>query len=318
MIPASLTIKDKAKQNPKLLLVVLLFAHLIAISFNRVPGQPNVRVLHTVGLSVAWPFQWVTGHGAAFIRGGWNGYINLRDKTRENEYLKASVAQLEARNIELGEKARLFDQMNLINGSPALSSFEKTTARVIGRDSEPWFSTVVIDAGTLSGVNVNHPVVSPDGGLVGRVIHASLLAARVLLITDERHGGGAVIGLSTGGRALGVIKGRNESLFVMTFHEPPESLENGEQVITSGQDRIYPKGLLIGRVKNPNPGGPPPSMIDVEPAARLAHLETVVVLKIPREDISRQYDALVREEEQEQEREKQEKTPDRKKREPGR
>jgi hypothetical protein len=75
---------------------------------------------------------------------------------------------------------------------------------------------------------------------------------------------------------------------------------------------------LIGRVKNPNPGGPPPSMIDVEPAARLAHLETVVVLKIPREDISRQYDALVREEEQEQEREKQEKTPDRKKREPGR
>lgn len=127
-----------------------------------------------------------------------------------------------------------------------------------------------------------------------------------------------MIALTTGARALGVFKGRNESLCTMNFGEAPEKLDNGEQVITSGQDRLYPKGLLIGRVKNLSPGGAAPSSIDVEPAARLAHLETVAVLKIAPEEIRRQYDELIREEQLEKEREKQEKTPDRKKRETGR
>ncbi len=320
MIPASLTIKakDKPRQSPKLLLVILLAAHLIAISLNRVPGQPDVRYLHTVALSVAWPFLWIGSHGTALIKGGWNRHLYLQDKTQENESLKAQIAKLETQNIELGEKAKFLDQTNAANRLQSLSNYERVTARVIGRDSEPWFNTVVIDAGTLSGVILNQPVVASEGGLVGRVIQTSPVSSRVLLITDERHGGGAMIALTTGGRALGVLKGRNESLCSMNFGDPPEKLDNGEQVITSGQDQLYPQGLLIGRVTNLSPGGAVPSSIDVEPAARLAHLETVAVLKIAPEEIRRQYDELVREEQLEKEREKQEKTPDRKRRESGR
>jgi hypothetical protein len=35
--------KDRAKKNPRLLLAVLVILHLILISLNRVPGQPNIR-----------------------------------------------------------------------------------------------------------------------------------------------------------------------------------------------------------------------------------------------------------------------------------
>ncbi|MGH9841651.1 MAG: rod shape-determining protein MreC [Blastocatellia bacterium] len=320
MIPTSLTIKarDKAKQSPNLLLVSLLAVHLVAISLNRVPGQPDVRYLHTVALTIAWPFLWITSNGTALIKDSWNRHIYLQDKMQENESLKIQIAKLEAQNIELGEKAKFLDQTNAINRLSALSSYEKVTARVIGRDSEPWFNTVVIDAGTVSGVSLNQPVVTSEGGLVGRVIQTSPVSSRVLLITDERHGGGAVIALTTGERAFGVIKGRNQSLCSMNFGDPPKKLENGEQVITSGQDQLYPRGLLIGRVANLSPGGAAPSSIDIEPAARLAHLETVAVLKIEPAEIRRQYDELVREEQLEKEREKQEKTPDRKKREAGR
>ncbi|MGH7176600.1 MAG: rod shape-determining protein MreC, partial [Tepidisphaeraceae bacterium] len=228
MIPASLTIKakDKAKQSPKLLLILLLAGHLIAISFNRVPGQPDVRYLHTVALTVAWPFLWVGSHGTALIKNSWNRHIYLQDKMQENESLKIRLAKLEAQNIELGEKAKFLDQTNAINRLESLSSYEKVTARVIGRDSEPWFNTVVIDAGTLSGVSLNQPVVTSEGGLVGRVIQTSPVSSRVLLITDERHGGGAVIAVTTGDRSLGVLKGRNESLCSFNFGDPPEKLEN--------------------------------------------------------------------------------------------
>jgi rod shape-determining protein MreC len=317
MIPASLTIKakDKAKQNPKLLLGLLIIGHLIAISFNRIPGQPDVRYLHAVALAVAWPVQWVASHGTASVKDAWTHYLNLRDKTRENEALKASLAQLETQNIELSEKAKFLDQLNAINRSPALSGYDKVTARVIARDAEPsWFNSIVIDAGTLAGVTRNQPVVTSEGGLVGRVIQTSPVASRVLLITDEKHGGGAMIALTTGGRVLGVLRGRSDSLCTMNLPDIPDKIENGEQVITSGQDQLYPKGLLIGRVKNLNPGAAVPSSIDIEPAARLSQLELVAVLKIAPEEIRREYDALLREEQLEKEREKQEKTPDRRKR----
>ncbi len=314
MISSSLSLKakDKAKQNPSILLVVLVMAHLIVISLNRVPGQPDVRYLHSIALTVAYPFQWVAAHGVASVKGGINRYFLLRDKTQENEYLRARNAELEALVVEYGEKAKFLDQLNSINRSPALSQFPKVVARVIGRDSIPWFNTVVIDRGALSGITRNQPVVTAEGGLVGRIIQVSPVSARVLLITDERHGAGALIAQTIGSRALGVLKGRNESVCDLKFSEPPEKITNGEQVITSGQDRLYPKGLLIGWVVNLAGSGSVPQSVEVKPAAGLARLETVAVLALSPEEIDQQYEALVKEEEQE--REKNEKTSDRKKR----
>lgn len=317
MIPASLTIKakDTAKKNPKLLLVVLIVAHLIVISLNRVPGQPDIRIAQVVALTVAWPFQWAISHSVGAVKGGVNHYIYLRDKTSENESLKARNAELEAQAIELGEKARLLDQLNAINQSQALSAYPKIVARVIGRDSQPWFGTIVIDRGSASGVERNQPVVTA-GGLVGRVILTTTGTARVLLITDERHGAGAVIAQATGARTLGILKGKTESLCSLNFSEPPARLENGEPVITSGQDQLYPKGLLIGHVKNLSGSGPVPPSVDVEPAAPMTQLETVAVITLPPQEIRRQYDELVKAEQQEKE--KQEKTTGRARRDAGR
>jgi rod shape-determining protein MreC len=316
MIPAALTnkAKDKAKRNPRLFLVILIFAHLIAISLNRVPGQPNLKYLHVVALGVAWPFQAAGSYLAAGVNGGWNRYFYLRDKTQENEALKARTAELEAKVVEFGEKARLLDQLNAINQSQPLSTYGRLAARVIGRDADAWFNTVVIDRGSLSGLLKNQPVVTGEG-LVGRVIEVGLTSSRVLLITDERHGAGAVIAQTLDQRLLGVLKGRDRSLCELRFGETPEKLENGEMVITSGQDQIYPRGLLIGRVKNLSGAGSIPQAVEVEPAAPLTRLEVVAVLMISPEEIRRQYDELLRQEQFE--REKQERPPERRSPKPG-
>jgi len=56
-----------------------------------------------------------------------------------------------------------------------------------------------------------------------------------------------VIGQTAASRWLGIIEGKSQSLCEMRVIVPPEKLENGEQVVTSGQDGLYPPGLLIGR-----------------------------------------------------------------------
>jgi len=304
--------KDRAKKNPRLMLLVLVILHLILISLNRVPGQPDIRYLQVVMMAGATPLQWLASHGVSSVKSVWTGYFDLRGAKRENEWLKTRNSQLETQIIELREKAKLFDQLEALNQSPALSAYQRVSALVIGRDSDDWFRTVVIDRGSLSGVKKDQPVVTAEG-LVGRVINVSPISSRVLLVTDERHGAGTVVAQTAENRLVGILKGRNQSLCELRLVAAAGRLENGEQVLTSGQDRLYPKGLLIGRIKNLSDSGAIPPSVDVETAAALQKLEAVAVLLIPPEEIRRQYDELIKAE-GEKEKERQDKTPDRRRR----
>ena len=55
-------------------------------------------------------------------------------------------------------------------------------------------------------------------------------------------------------------------------------MEVGERVLTSGGDRIYPKGLPLGTVTEVKPGSDLFFIIRVEPAARLDRLEEVLIV----------------------------------------
>jgi len=299
--------KDRAKKNPRLLLAVLVILHLILISLNRVPGQPDIRYLQVVMMAGFTPLQWLASHGVSSVKSMWAGYFDLRGAKRENDWLKAHNSQLESQIIELREKAKLFEQIQDLNRSPALSSYRRVNALVIGRDPDDWFKTVLIDRGSIAGVEKDQPVVTTEG-LVGRVIIVSPISSRVLLITDERHGAGAVVAQTVENRVVGSLKGKNQSLCELKLLSEGFKLQNGEQVITSGQDQLYPRGLLIGRVKNLTDQGVTNSAVDVEPAAALQKLETVAVLLIPREQIRQQYEELVRAE-KEKEKERQDKAP---------
>jgi rod shape-determining protein MreC len=303
--------KDKAKKSPRLLLAVLVVSHLILISINRVPGQPNLRYLHIVLMAGAMPFQWGVTHTLSAAGSVWDGYVSLRGAKLENERLKARNTQVEEELLNLREKEKLFDQHNALVQHQTPTNYPRVLARVIGRDANNWFNTIIIDRGTASGVKKDHPVLSVEGGLVGRVIHVTPLSARVLMITDERHGAGAVIAQTAEDRLLGILKGKNQLLCEMRFVDTPGKTRDGEQVLTSGQDQLYPKGLLIGYVRNTGSPDIIHQSVEIKPAAQLQKLENVAVLTVPPEAIHGQYDELNKEEE---EKEKQDKAPDRRRR----
>jgi rod shape-determining protein MreC len=56
----------------------------------------------------------------------------------------------------------------------------------------------------------------------------------------------------------------------------------GDVVVTSGQDRIYPKGLVVGRVRLVSPGSLFKEVL-VEPSARFEQLEEVLVVRASEE-----------------------------------
>jgi rod shape-determining protein MreC len=280
--------------------VVLLALHWVALSFNHIPSQGERRYAQA-WLTVAFtPFQMVVAATTSKIGRVWKRYFWLRDLQLENERLRAQSVQLENELLKAKEAAQLGEQLRAIVNWQPPDSYPRVTARVISRDANQWFNSVVIDHGSFSGISRDQPVVTPEG-LVGRVIEVSPLHARVLLMTDERFGAGAIIGQLADSHILGVLKGRNSFLCEMKFVAGKEKIGPGGLVMTSGQDGIYPQGLVIGHVTLVESGSPTlPAVIQIAPAAPLNKLDLVSVLMVTREQIRAGVDELLNQEKEKQ------------------
>lgn len=269
------------------------------VSFNRAPERPEFYILQTVLMTITSPFQSGLTSTTGFFKGLYQTYFSLKDSRVDNDRLRADRQILEKKIMDLSEELKELKQVEGLkewHSEGAYQSAPAVLARVVGRDANELFNTVIINKGASSGILKDQPVVTAEG-LVGRVIFTTSFSSRVLLLTDERHGTGAVIGQTVENRLLGVVKGKSEYICEMRFIAPPGKVENGEPVITSGQDGIYPKGLLIGRVRMPETASNVvPQVLAVEPAAPLSKLETVSVLLISPEQIRLANNEVVAEE----------------------
>lgn len=291
-------IKASLKNNPPFLLVVLLVAHLVFVMFNPAPGRMGRRIGEVILLTILQPVQTLLALTTSGVGGVTNKYLVLRDARAENEQLRMQVAQLEAERLKLQEQARLTEQAGKVTGLTLPMPARIVPARVVGRDATIWYRTVIIDKGLTSGIEKDQPVMT-EQGLVGRVEAVTLNAARVLLLTDEKHASGA-IAQSSETRVMGIVQGTSNSYgknnlrcelkLVGANGEKPAV---GETIFTSGQDGLYPRGLIIGKVAAPlNAAENSPDIVPIEPAAPLDKLETVGILTISKAQIQAQKEEL--------------------------
>ena len=118
-------------------------------------------------------------------------------------------------------------------------------------------------------------VITSAGGVVGKVLYVNRSTSEVLLINDQSSGVGVILEKS---RLQGILKGTASGKVVLDKIMNDEQIEVGEKVLTSGGDRIFPKGLLVGTVSDVSPGPESFLKITVKPAADLDRLEEVLVI----------------------------------------
>jgi rod shape-determining protein MreC len=240
-------------------------------------------VLKTWTISLVSPVQRFFGWAFGGVGSVWNGYVDLRGVRERNESLELENAQLrseiEAARVAAAENDRLRRELEL---KPRLK-YQSVSAEIVSRETQAWFKVVTIDKGSIDGIRKNNPVVTPDG-LVGRVVAVGPNASKIQLITDEHAGAGGRL-VSSG--AAGEIKGRGDGTCRFKNISSIEDVKDDEAILTSGLDRIYPAGILIGMVQPRNPNaGPGPQEIVVKPAAQLDRISEVMVLLVEPKDLS--------------------------------
>jgi rod shape-determining protein MreC len=246
---------------------------LLALQIRR--GQ-QVRLIRVWAIESVSPL----GRGAAWsvdgVRGLWNNYVALRHLREQDDQLRTEMAGLRMRNAQLESRAAEADRLaSLLGFRDAHAEVQMTAARVIGATPDPSSHMVLIDRGSRDGLRRDMGVITPDG-VVGKVFAVYPDSSQVLLLTDKESGVGALLGNS---RTQGPVRGTGEPLLGLEYISNEIRVEPGERILTSGQDRIFPKDLPVGTVAQVQPDRHSPfQKISVKPAARLEGLEEVLVL----------------------------------------
>ena len=156
--------------------------------------------------------------------------------------------QLRIQMVQAAATAQENDQLRALVGWQRQTPWRLKLANVVMRDPANWWRTVQIDLGSRDGIRENLPVLTPDG-LVGRVAAVGLTRSQVVLLGDPYCRVSALV--ENPAHDVGIIgAGRpiDTSLVELTYLSGNAVLKPGQNVVTSGEGGIYPRGIPIGQI----------------------------------------------------------------------
>lgn len=273
---------NAARQKAPWILAALLLSQVVLMSTYARHPDSEQSVLRIWLVTAFAPVVRVADSLLSSVKRAGGTYVDLRHAREENVDLHERVDQLTAERNKALERAAELDLLRTQLALPTRPQYRELAANVISRDASLWFRRLIIDRGTNDGVKRDMPVATA-GGIVGRIISVGPNFAMVQVITDKHAGVGAML---QGSRAMGEVRGLDNDRCELKSISSNENVEVGESIVTTGLDRIYPKGLLVGTVEqvedDPNA---PWHKITVKLAAPVDRVEHVLVLLVDQKDL---------------------------------
>ena len=187
------------------------------------------------------------------IRSGGNlveAYTEYDALKAENEKLKnelASAGQL-IRDAEeaVNENKSLKAMLGIAEAHP---EFEFATCLVVGSDQNGYSHTLTLNKGSADGLKRKDLVMTADG-VVGYINEVGLTWSKVVTVLDSSCEIGAIV---TRTQDVGVLDWdytlSEEGFLKLAYLNTEVVLNNGDTVETSGVGGVFPKGILLGRVR---------------------------------------------------------------------
>jgi rod shape-determining protein MreC len=225
-------------------LLLVLFGQLLLLAWQ-VRGNQDARLIRVWAVTTVTPvarlIETVRSHTVGFVQ----NYFVLLNANNENRRLKADVDRLKLENQFLKTELSTADRARSLTAFQSRTQSRMLAARIIATGTGANSKMVYIDRGSNSGVMRGMAVITPDG-IVGRVLAAYPIASQVLLMTDSTFAAGVI---SQKNRVHGTLKGQGHATCLVDYVQNEEKVEVGEWFYTSGDDRVFPKGMPVGIVK---------------------------------------------------------------------
>jgi rod shape-determining protein MreC len=225
--------------------IILLLLFALVLMSLRAQQRKGVEFFDALLMEIGSPFQKASTFVSKTIRGTFQQYVFLVNLEKENRMLKQKVAELQAETHQIKEMRLANDRLRHLLQFREKNSSSMIGAEVIGQDPSSWFKSVTIDKGERDGVKRGMAVVSPTG-IIGQILKTAPHYATVLLITDYNS---AIDSIVQRTRAKAIVEGKGENRCQLKYLLRTEEVAVGDTVVTSGLGGNFPKGLMVGEIK---------------------------------------------------------------------
>lgn len=218
-----------------LIFAVLVFAAFVLIPvFRKKDGMPPALK----------PFSYPYDTLSSIVSSLSVGISGVMNAAEENKRLKAELQTTLPERQRYGEiikeNQRLHELLSLkhqVQGSG-------TAAHVVARGYDKFINTLVLDKGKNEGISKDMSAITPQG-LAGKVYAVRNDYSDIMLLRDPNFSVAVRLQES---RYEGVLTGTGQRYCVLKYVPTENPVKEGEIVVTSGLDGIFPQGLPVGRV----------------------------------------------------------------------
>ena len=235
------------KRYRELLLVAVLLLVPLGVFFAHAKKPSERSRLDRVVLWITYPIEKAVAWGVTGTMNAWSGYVGLRHAQQRAVELSRKVNMLELERQQLlGERAEAERLRKLLAFAEATPGRTYVGARIIGvRLGTAGLQIVTVDRGAADGLARAMPVVVASG-VVGRIHSVSDHTADVLLLVDRNS---AIAVRVDRTRTRGNVRGTGKpEACKLDYALRVEDMIEGDQLVTSGTDGVFPRGLPVGRV----------------------------------------------------------------------
>ncbi len=236
-----------SRRLPWLLSLALIFIFLtLCVNYGLRSGGSIFAIAERSALTMTYPVQKSIDFIFTSSNNFFDNYIKLvgvkklnRQLKADNDLLRFQLEQMQETRIE---NRRLHRLLNFKKQHDILA--RGVAARIIGRQTSPLSHVLIIDCGTRQNLSINNPAFTL-GGVVGRIIACGPQSAKILLLIDRNSACDVMIQRN---RVRGVLQGTGTNLCSLAYLQRTADVKVGDKLITSGLDRIFPKGITVGTV----------------------------------------------------------------------
>jgi rod shape-determining protein MreC len=255
-----------------IVVVIVLVITTFGSKDNKVSGAKNATN------TVLEPAVEGTYNVSSNIKDFFQRLFALRRVDKEYAELKSKCKELEIENQFMKElqqeNKRLADLLGYKEDNP---EYKYIHARVIAKDPGSWFMEFTINRGKKDGVEIDMAVAN-QSGLIGRVIEVTDTTSNVVTLIDPRSAAAGVVERS---RDQGIVKVASDpesnTPYCQLEHVPNNAdLIPGDVVLSSSLGGIFPKGIVIGEIKEVKLESSSVEHAVIEPAVDFGHIEDVL------------------------------------------
>ena len=230
-------------------LVAVILLQLVLLGYQR-ESRNDMASVRVYAVTAVTPVARILESVRRNTLGFFQNYFVLVDLREENKKLHDDLGKYKLENQFLKNELQMADRVQALSKFQTKTPSRTVGARIIGTGTGTNSKMVLVDRGSSSGVESGMAVITQDG-IVGKVVRSYPIASQVLLITDPSFAAGVI---SQKSRVHGTLKGVGQSRVMVDHIQNEDKIEVDEEFFTSGEDRVFPKGLAVGKAEIVRPG----------------------------------------------------------------